>query len=148
MSAETEVRDASKQFYDALNRMIGGDAGAMSAVWSHAANVTTMHPIGGREVGWDAVKGSWEGVAGLASGGKVELQDQLIRVVGDMAAEIGVEVGQFMLAGTQINANHRVTNLYQREGGKWKIIHHHTDLAPAMVELLKKLQAGAAAGRK
>lgn len=145
MSAETEVRDASKQFYDALNKMVAGDAAAMSAIWSHAADVTTMHPIGGREVGWDAVKGSWEGVAGLASGGKIGLQDQLIRVTGDMAAEVGVEVGQFTLAGTQINANHRVTNLYQREGGKWKIIHHHTDLSPAMVELLKKLQAGAAA---
>lgn len=47
-----EVRKASEQFYAALNRMLNGDAGPMADIWSHSAVVTTMHPIGGREVGW------------------------------------------------------------------------------------------------
>jgi hypothetical protein len=34
-----------------------------------------------------------------------------------------------------------VTNIYQREAGAWKIIHHHADLVPAMVEVLQRLQA-------
>ena len=55
MSAEQEVRKASQQFYAALNRMANGDSGGMADIWSRTASVTTMHPIGGREVGWDVL---------------------------------------------------------------------------------------------
>ena len=69
MSTEDDVRKASAAFYSALNRMLSGDAGALADSWSHDAVVTAMHPIGGRQVGWDDVRGSFEQVAGLASGG-------------------------------------------------------------------------------
>lgn len=143
MSAENEVRQASEQFYAALNRMAHGDASSMPDVWSHSATVTTMHPIGGREVGWDEVKGPWGQVAQMASGGQVNLNDQLIQVSGDMAYEVGTEQGQFTMAGEQVAINHRVTNIYRREAGGWKIVHHHTDLSPAMLEILGRLQARA-----
>jgi hypothetical protein len=71
MTTENEVREASKIFYAALNRMTKGDAGPLGDIWSHSAIVTTMHPIGGREAGWDQVRKSFEEVAKLASGGKL-----------------------------------------------------------------------------
>ena len=141
MSTEDEVRSASNQFYAALNRMLNGDVGPLADVWSHSAAVTTMHPIGGREVGWDNVRGSWEQVSGLASEGQVGLTDQIIQAAGDMAYELGVEQGQFKLAGEQVTVDHRVTNIYRREPGGWKIVHHHTDLSPAMLDLLSRLPA-------
>ena len=143
MSTEDQVRKASEEFYAALNRMANGDGSSMADIWSHSATVTTMHPIGGREVGWDEVKGPWGQVAELASGGRgqVKLRDQLIQVSGDMAYEVGTEQGQFKLAGEQISIDQRVTNVYRREGGAWKIVHHHSDLSPAMVQVLKRLQA-------
>jgi ketosteroid isomerase-like protein len=107
----------------------------MSDVWSHSSDVTPMHPLGGRQVGWDEVRGSWEQVAGLASDGNVELKDQLIHTAGDLAYEIGVEHAQFTLAGQNVTGQARVTNVYQREGGAWKIRHHHTDLIPEMIEI-------------
>jgi ketosteroid isomerase-like protein len=143
MSTEDEVRKASEQFYAALNRMANGDAGSLSDIWSHGTAVTTMHPIGGREVGWSKVRESFEQVAKLASGGQVKLRDQLLQVVGDVAYEVGVEQGQFKLAGEQVSIEHRVTNIYRREAGGWKIVHHHTDLSPAMVGILSRLQAKA-----
>jgi ketosteroid isomerase-like protein len=141
MSTEDEVRKASEQFYAALNRMANGDAGSLSDIWSHGTAVTTMHPIGGREVGWSKVRESFEQVAKLASGGQVKLRDQLLQVVGDVAYEVGVEQGQFKLAGEQVSIEHRVTNIYRREAGGWKIVHHHTDLSPAMLGILSRLQA-------
>jgi ketosteroid isomerase-like protein len=143
MSSQEEVRNASRKFYEALNRMANGDAGSLSEVWSHGTAVTTMHPIAGRQVGWNEVRESFEKVAGLASEGRVELKDQLIRVVGDLAYEVGVEQGRFKLAGDQVTVEHRVTNIYEREGGAWKLVHHHTDLSPAMMEVLGRLQAQA-----
>ena len=133
MSTEDEVRNASKQFYAGLNRMLNGDGGPLADIWSHSASVTAMHPIGGREVGWDAVRASFEKVAQLASDGKIELKDQLIRVAGDGAYEAGTEHGQLKLAGQQVTIEHRVTNIYQREAGAWKIVHHHTDTSRAML---------------
>jgi ketosteroid isomerase-like protein len=141
MSSEDEVRTASAQFYAALSSMMAGDAAPLAQVWSHGANVSTMHPIGGREAGWDEVRGSFEQVAQLASGGHAELRDQSIQVAGDMAYEVGIEQGQATLAGEQIAIEHRVTNVYRREAGGWKIVHHHTDLSPAMLDLLGRLQA-------
>jgi len=148
MSTENEVRNASKQFYAGLNRMLNGDADPLAEIWSHSAAVTALHPIGGRQVGWDAVRASFEQVAQLASGGKVELKDQLIRVVGDMAFEAGVEYGQLKLAGQPVTIEHRVTNIYQREAGVWKMIHHHTDTSQEMLDVLSQLKPRAAkAGR-
>jgi len=141
MAAENEVRTASARFYAALNSMMTGDAAPLAQVWSHGADVSTMHPIGGRETGWDQVRGSFEGVAGLASAGHVELRDQGIHLGEDLAYELGLEHGQATLAGEEITIEQRVTNVYRREGGGWKIVHHHTDLSPAMLELLSRLQA-------
>jgi ketosteroid isomerase-like protein len=141
MAAEDGVRDASARFYTALNRMMEGDSTPMAEIWAHDATVTTMHPIGGREAGWDEVRGSFEQVAGLASGGQANLRDQRIQVVGDLAYEVGIEYGQAKLAGEQIAIEHRVTNIYRREPDGWKIVHHHTDTSPAMLELLSRLRA-------
>ena len=141
MATDAEVRTASAQFYAALNRMIKGDASALNDIWSHSADVTTMHPIGGREVGWDQVRGSWEQVAKIASGGQVKLVDQIIHTSGDLAYEVGTERGTATMAGQEVALDHRVTNIYRREGGRWKIVHHHTDLAPALLDILKRPQS-------
>ncbi len=144
MSLEEEVRKASKQFYSGLNSMANGDSGPLADIWSHKAVVMTMHPIGGREVGWDAVRGSFEQVAKLASKGKIELKDQIIQVAGDLAYEVGIESGQLAFAGEQVAIDHRVTNIYQKQAGVWKIVHHHTDISPELMNVLRRLQAKAA----
>jgi ketosteroid isomerase-like protein len=148
MSAEDEVRKVSKEFYAALSRMCNGDAHALADVWSHGSAVTALHPIGGREAGWEAVKQSFGKVAELSAGGKVEIKDQLIHVAGDLAYEVGVERGQIKLAGRQVDIDHRVTNVYQRRSGAWKMVHHHTDISSAMLDVLQGLQPAAGQPRK
>jgi ketosteroid isomerase-like protein len=140
MSTKDEVLEASKKFYTGLNRMANGEINALADAWSHNASVTAMHPIDGREVGWDAVEGSFNQVAKMASDGKIELKDQLINVLGDVAYEIGKENAQFKLGGQEIKGEIRVTNIYHKDGGQWKMVHHHTDVAPEMVEFLKKMK--------
>ena len=141
MTTEDEVLKASEQFYAAVSGMLNGDAGSLAAIWSHSATVTAMHPIGGRQVGWDKVRVSFEQVAQISTGGQVKLADQIIQVAGDVAYELGVEQGQAKLAGQMVAIEHRVTNIYRREAGGWKIVHHHTDLSPAMLDILSRLQA-------
>lgn len=142
MATEDEVTAASNQFYLALNRMLSGDANPLADIWSHSATATTMHPVGGREVGWEQVRQSWEQVAQVATDGEVHLDDQLIQVVGDVAYELGVERGRFSLAGEPIAFEVRVTNIYRRESAGWRIVHHHADSAPRMIDALKHVKEG------
>jgi ketosteroid isomerase-like protein len=141
MSTEDAVRKASKQFYAALNRMANGDARPLSDIWSQDAAATTMHPIGGWQVGWDKVRESFQQVAQIASDGRIRLDDQIIQVTGDLAYELGLERGQAKFAGQLVALDHRVTNIYRREANGWKIVHHHTDVSPAMLDVLNRLQA-------
>ena len=141
MSAEDEVREASKRFYAGLTRMLNGDATALAEIWSHSDTVTIMRPVGGRDIGWDEVRESFRRLASVASEGRVALEDQMIQVVGDLAYELGIECGQFKLAGTLVTFENRVTDIYRREAGKWKVVHHHADVSPAMVDVLRNLQA-------
>ena len=138
MTSEDEVRAASEEFYASLNRMLGGDASSLGDIWSHSSTVTTMHPIGGREIGWEQVKQSFEQVAQKSTGGQVELTDQLIRIAGDVAYELGVEHAQFSIAGEPLSLNSRITNIYRREAGDWKIVHHHGDKSPGIFEALSR----------
>jgi ketosteroid isomerase-like protein len=140
-SPEDEVREASQRFYSGLNQMANGDAGFLADIWFPGADATTMHPIGGREVGWGKVQESFQQVAQVASEGRIRLDDQIIRVIGDLAYELGVERGSFKLVGQLVTIDGRVTNIYRREGGKWKIVHHHTDISPAMLEVFNRLLA-------
>ena len=143
MSPEDDIKKASDQFYAALNGMLDGKIGPMEDIWSHGPATTTMHPIGGRQVGWEAVRESFAQVSGLAAGGRAELDDRIIQVAGDLAYEVGVERGRAELAGEEITIEQRVTNIYRREPDGWKIVHHHADISPAMVALLNRLQAAA-----
>jgi len=133
MTTQREIREVSTQFYGALKRMLNGDARALSDVWSHRSFVTAMHPLGGRQVGWAEVRKTWEQIAQRSSEGKVGLKDQLIRLAGELAYEVGVEHVEAKLGGQKVAAKMRVTNIYQREAGVWKITHHHTDMFPALV---------------
>src|SRR4051812_16824011 len=110
MSADDEVRRASTRFYAALNRMANGDSGLIADAWSHDQEVTAMHPVDGREMGWEAVKGSFDQFAKIAADGNIDLKDQIIRVVGDVAYELGVEQGKCKLGGYPVAYRHRVTN--------------------------------------
>ena len=140
MAAEQHIHEASKKFYAALNHMAKGDTSLMDDIWSFRGTVTTMHPIGGREVGWSEVRKSFEEVAKLCTAGRVELRDQVVHVGDDMAYELGVEHGQITLAGHEVSLSHRVTNIYRKEAEGWRIVHHHTDTAPAMLDVLSKLK--------
>ncbi len=141
MTSEDEVRDASRQFYAALNSLFNGDSGPMAAIWDHGPTVTSLRPFGEREVGWPAVRDAFAKIAARATGGDNTIHDQIIEVGGDMAYEVGVERGHLELAGNRVPVAYRVTNVYRRRDDGWKIVHHHTDTSPALIETLKRLQS-------
>jgi len=146
-SAEDEVRKVSAKFYTALNRMANGDDSLIGAVWSQGPDVTTQHPVHGRQVGWNQVQESFKQFSLAATEGQILMVDQVIQVAGDLAYELGVERGSLKLGGQPVPVDSRVTNIYRREAGGWKLVHHHSDLCPPMVAALEHLMAKVPAGR-
>lgn len=143
MSARNEVRAASAKFYMALNRMAAGDAAPMADVWVQSEKVSAQHPIGGRDEGYDAVVASFAKVAAIAGGGQISLQDQKIDVATDMAVEMGIEAGTIVIGGHEAMIRHRVTNVFRRHNGEWKLAHHHTDMSENLLITLKRLSQAA-----
>lgn len=97
-----------------------------------------MHPIGDRQVGWDQIRESFERVARSSKGGRVSITDQLFRVHGDTAYEVGVEHAEFAVNDTPLTVNARVTNITYREPDGRKLIHHHGDKSPGISEALDR----------
>ena len=110
-SPEDGIRTASARFYSALNRMANGDDGDMAAAWSQGQDVTTLHPVKGRQVGWDQVRESFHQFSLAATAGQIRLDDQMIQVHGDLAYEVGVERGSLKLGGHPVPIDSRVRGL-------------------------------------
>lgn len=111
----------------------------MSAVWAQGAEVSAQHPIGGRDCGFDTVIASFAKVAEIAGGGEIRLVDQRIDAGTDLAVETGIETGALVIAGHEASVRHRVTNVYRKIDGHWKLAHHHTDVSDTMLDVLKRL---------
>jgi ketosteroid isomerase-like protein len=137
MAAEEEVRQASEQFYAALNRTLDGDSSQMEQVWSHGSDVSAIHPFGGRMLGWEEVGASWEQAAQAFSGGQVALNEMVVVPISEDAAyTLGTEHGQASIGEQTVGIDWRVTNIYRREADGWKIVHHHTDFSSEVAQAL------------
>jgi ketosteroid isomerase-like protein len=150
MTVEDQVRQASDQFYAALNQMLStGDSGQVTAVWSQGQEGSTLHPLGGREVGRDQVLATWKQAGPGFSEGQCAVDDlEMIPITEDAAYTIGTERFEGKVGGEQISGEWRTTNIYRREDGAWKIVHHHADASHELQDLLRRLQtqAGQATG--
>jgi ketosteroid isomerase-like protein len=137
MAAEDEVRQASEQFYAALNSTLDGDSSPMEQIWSHGSDVSAMHPFGSRSLGWEEVRAGWEQAAQAFSDGQVALDDLVVvPISGDAAYTLGTEHGQAKVGDASIGIDWRVTNIYRREADGWKIVHHHTDFSKELAQAL------------
>ena len=125
-SADIEgVKAASKAFYQAV--VIVDDGTAMDKVWAHKPYVTYIGPKSTSIiVGWDAQKQYWPEFNKPFDHRSVELVGAHVRVVGDLAWEIGTETGQaHMKDGTIVKVDWFVTNVYERIDGRWLMVSHH-----------------------
>ncbi|MCX6285895.1 MAG: nuclear transport factor 2 family protein [Bacteroidetes bacterium] len=130
---EQELHAANDSLYAALNAMFTGKLEPMNNLWSHTDNVTDMGPFGGRLTGWEAVGAEFNKEAGMRLGGKIVCKELHIYAGTDMGYTVCVEEGENMSAkGKPVLVSHRATNIFHLENGKWKLVHHQTDLSPQL----------------
>ncbi len=129
---EGEVRAAFDAFYAALNRVVNRDAGPMADAWWHTPDVSASHPMGDWTVGWDLLAVTWEEFARFFVRGTVEVENVTLHVVGDFAYAFNVEVVFLETPTGLIRFRSNATNVFRREAGAWRLVHHHADKAPVL----------------
>ncbi|HEX2078765.1 MAG TPA: nuclear transport factor 2 family protein [Longimicrobium sp.] len=146
-STEQEIRAAIDQFYSGLTQALNGDPGPILAAWSHGPEATAMHPAGGRQLGWEEVRGAWEQWSAGVVQGEIRPADVAIRLLTpDVAIVSGLETGGGTIAGERIAVDARMTLVLRREGGRWRAVHHHVDVIPDLRQAVARAMtlAGAA----
>ena len=114
---------------EALHR---GDPMPRMAMWSHEDPVTVFGALGPCKSGWDEVSRIFRWVASLFSGVK-DYRFELVAAgaSGDLAYTVGYEHSTVTVDdGPPEPKTLRVTHVYRRENGEWKIVHRHGDFPP------------------
>lgn len=115
--------------------VVEGDVAPRLALWTRKDPVSLMGAWGPNNVGWDAVNRTFHWVAdrlGQGTYNDYRYDIEVAEAIGNMAYTVGFErfnsIGD---DGTVEPITIRVTHVYRREDGEWKIVHRHGDNAPA-----------------
>jgi ketosteroid isomerase-like protein len=117
--------------HDAEFALHDGDAGPRIAIWSHHDPVTVLGAVRSA-VGWSEVEPAFEWLASRFSGCQsFEYEVIAAGTSGDLAYVVGTEhtiasVG----SDPPLPYELRVTTIFRREDGEWKVVHRHADPMP------------------
>lgn len=119
------------QWEGAQSRFINGDPTLWKQNASHAEDVTIFGAFGGSEKGWNAVgpRNDWASAQFKESGATQKIEYLNTGVSGDLAFTVSIERQVARLEGQETPTTRalRVTQVFRREGGVWKLLHRHAD---------------------
>jgi ketosteroid isomerase-like protein len=109
-----------------------GDPEPFKALFSHGDDVSLFGAFGPCKRGWAEVGTTVDWVASRYRDGVVTAEYEVVHESADLAYTVGYEIGDVVLDGTRMTRQRlRVTQIYRREDGQWRLVHRHGDFAPA-----------------
>jgi ketosteroid isomerase-like protein len=122
----------SQMQHEAEEALVRGDVGPRLQMWSHKDPVTLFAALGASKTGWDELEPTFHSVASRVSGGHaVTYEIVSFDLSGDLAWTVGFSRFTASIDGGPLTRyTLRVTHLYRREGGDWKVVHEHSDFQP------------------
>lgn len=125
------VADTVRDHAAATTAVRNGDASSLIEMLSKHDPVTLFPPSQPSMLGWTEVSEAFTRVASLYSNGSsVRFEVLAAGVSGDLAYLVGFERGSAAISGGAPEpVNLRVTQIYRREDGGWKLVHRHGDPA-------------------
>jgi ketosteroid isomerase-like protein len=119
---------------EAEEALVHGDVEPRLAMWSRRDPVSLLGAWGPNKTGWDELSRIFLWVADRMTKSKItdfRFDVEVADVIGDMAYSVGYERFNASVGdGPAEPYTVRVTHVYRREDGEWKIVHRHGDLAP------------------
>jgi ketosteroid isomerase-like protein len=131
-AADPSFESFLRVFEDGLSGFVDGDKRLWMANASKAADVTVMGGWGAVEKGWSEVgpRYDWAAARFIPSGAEVQVEYLAKGASGALAFSVSIERSRSQVQGQTQPAllELRVTHLYRRENGHWKMIHRHAIL--------------------
>jgi len=122
MDDRIAVLEANAAFYRAFEAL---DLQRMEEVWLRVPYIKCVHPGWGLLVGWGPVMESWQQIFANTVLMRFTLTHVLAEVVGDLAWVVLTENIDTHHQEGNATAQVQATNLFQRQAGRWYLIHHH-----------------------
>jgi ketosteroid isomerase-like protein len=135
MSESDDFREMLARQAEAEEAIVYGDAEPRMKLWSRQEPVSLLGAWGPNKTGWDELSRIFRWVAARLS--RATYSDyrwdvEVAEARGDMGYTVGYErFNHHAEDGTVEPITVRVTHVYRREDGEWKIVHRHGDLARA-----------------
>ena len=133
MATETEqfLADVLPKQRAAEQAIHNGDVEPRLALWSRADPVT-LYGAKLSASGWPDIEPTFRTVASWFSD-SAAYQFEVIAAgaSGELAYTVGYEHNQVKVNGEPRTYTLRVTHVYRREDGQWRIVHRHGDMPPA-----------------
>jgi ketosteroid isomerase-like protein len=128
-TAMQALRDALDRANRANEALLHGDSGPLKACFSHRDDASVLGGFGGHEVGWALIGPRLDWVADSFIGGHFTYELIVATPGTDMGMVVQIERGQVQLKQRPAPQEMalRVTMVFHREDGEWKLLHRHAD---------------------
>jgi ketosteroid isomerase-like protein len=136
-----DLRAAIEQLHAAIGRAAAGDPHPIQALYSHRDDVTAFYGWGGHERGWEAVRRRWDWAASQFAGGTVRYETLTTVATPELAYTTELEIFRVRVAGVNgpVEWSNRVTHIFRREDGTWRLVHRHANRLEAQVPAAESL---------
>jgi ketosteroid isomerase-like protein len=128
---DTGLQEALERTRVALAAMGSGDPEPYIALFPESEDVTLFGAWGPIERGYQNLVDTYRWVGGRFSGGALVPEDTIVHQSGDLAYTVGFERGVVSVDGGELRPmTLRVTHIYRRLDGDWRLVHRHADFPP------------------
>lgn len=116
------VLAANQAFYRAFEKK---DLAAMEDLWSQGISSICVHP--GRDAlkGWSRIRESWAQIFKNTRYLEISADVVSLEIQHNLAYAVVIENVFQVSNGEQIEAKSIATNVFERMGDRWYIVHHH-----------------------
>ena len=128
--SQSNLEQVIEEYHRTLDAFVKGDPEPTKKLWSRRDDVTLANPFGLPARGWDRVEETMERAASLIREGEFTSYE---RISGYSTADLGYNV-EIQRTRAKVGGSDeitpislRVTTVFRREDGEWRIVHRHAD---------------------
>jgi ketosteroid isomerase-like protein len=125
--------EALREVDAAIRAITAGDPQPYIELWDDSQDTTLFGAWGPIEQGPEGLRRTYEWVGSrFGPEGGLASEHVVTEVSGDLAYTVGFERGDVQVdGGPVVPMTIRVTHVYRRRDGRWRLAHRHADFPPA-----------------
>jgi ketosteroid isomerase-like protein len=128
--SRSDLSQLIEDYHRTIDAFVAGNPDPQKRLWSHRDDVTLANPLGPPAKGWNQVEAILEQAAASVRDGELIGVESISEYwTEDLGYNLELERTRSKLGGMEerTTISLRVTTVFRREDGEWKIAHRHAD---------------------